>query len=770
MIQCWQNSEMLRTEFDAWSQQAQQLTQMAVTFGGDVAGDLITKMEHVRSLAVSLLQVLGTLSVDSDDDAAETNELRLRELCDAVLALLDASDNHQSALTNVFPSFMRSFGVCQPPIFAMLRDELRQSTQQSESLLKLADKHCGPMASKLARNVRLAHSRIGRVVDVFEELHDLARLKPDIGASAGRDATTDSEDVLLHASPSRELQHRLDMANRSFRRGNFSLADRLYSDALSVDPNCRTGLLQRGRTRIALEQLELAVVDFTRLLDIDPTDSVAVKLRGDVYSLLEQYELALADYDLACNLSPESFVARYNRAVVYRQSGDHKRARKEFVRLAEQQPKSASIPLNLGLIWIAEGSFEAARGCFQRALALQPNCAEARDWLAKLDAEESPPSHEISTPPRRQSASAVTPQKVSTDRVDVSKERLAAEKVTSLPMRELRSSEDASSKAASSQDQSDDRKQPNQSLPAGDDLALSFLLSDLREEQDESSQRPTATPRATATEVERTSNSQVDIPTAEVISQPSTKPSFTKPVDAPSSPQPNSRQHDWSGEGLSAEDSTKLELSCPKCDALCFMSWNKLKPGKVLQCPQCETHLTLGPSGHLMELVKSKQGQWTAVKPKRADWNWPSMKVMAAIVACIILVALPLIWPSRSTEAVVNDPALPTELEPRASAFAVAWLKGDFRTLRRLTPESHASSLYLWCMEHPTPIKKVTMTLERDLVLKVVIQKSSDETARVTVHMEGIPTVAGATKTNLDLLWKQDGEVWVFQPFSQIAL
>jgi tetratricopeptide (TPR) repeat protein len=206
-------------------------------------------------------------------------------------------------------------------------------------------------------------------------------------------------------------------------------------------------------------------------------------------------------------------------------------------------------------------------------------------------------------------------------------------------------------------------------------------------------------------------------------------------------------------------DRFSLEFTCPGCGDISKVRWNRLQRGKVLSCPSCRRTFAAGGDGRLTEVFKTRAGRWKTTRrlPRAAMY-----RLIGGVVAACVVGAL--LWPGL-TSSPREDDGLPLQLEPRARTFALAWLKGDVRTMRRLTPADQASQLFVWCMDNPPPTSRNPGDLERQVHVTVTILPSmSDSMARVEIHIDGLEVSRGRARSSLMLSWRQDGETWVFQP------
>jgi tetratricopeptide (TPR) repeat protein len=198
-------------------------------------------------------------------------------------------------------------------------------------------------------------------------------------------------------------------------RGRSVEAERLYLNALAVEPNNPTALnllgvlrAQAGRRdegqelilaairadpgfagahlnlAILLEELGRpadALKGYSRALELKPELAAARFSRGNVLNQLERHEEALADYDwlLARGLADAALLN--NRGSVLRALGRADDALASFGRAAEAAPGNAAIWKNHGNLLREQDRYAEALASYDRALALDPDDAESWDHL-----------------------------------------------------------------------------------------------------------------------------------------------------------------------------------------------------------------------------------------------------------------------------------------------------------------------------------------------------------------------------------------------------
>lgn len=765
--ECCQQTSTLRAELKQWEERSHQLIQLAALYGGNGSSDLVASLEHARLQATHVISSLDDLrrATDTETDLSAANlhassksspakssyeavdlhlpENHLRGFCDAVIELTKAGPEGKSVLSQTLPSLVRMFRACDPTTFDSLRDELHASETRSDKLLQLATQYCGTVASELQQNVKRSQARVNRVIDSFEALHvasDLMSAPPAlavipqpmrIGPGTNRDGA--ASQAVTDQTRARG-QSFFQMAGRSYQRRDYEMADRLYSEALRFDSTLRLAYVHRGRIRLAGRKFEHAITDFSSALQIDPNDCSTLRWRGDALALCERFAEAIADYDRALLLFPNRYLVRYNRAVVLRQAGDLDQAKSEFEQLVKLRPQQAPLYLNQGLICLSQGECEAAVEFFLTALRYQPNCQEAIDRLAELGIAPSQPKV------AEKQIAPVVPKRISEPNTSGIDDRTTNTQELELSVTTPVHSEEDSE----------------------DELAMSFLdtalpLSD-KDESEESSRRPTAALPDLSIESREPVKKPVPVESAPSRRE-GVAPFLDISVGAPSLSQDRS---------LSLTG--KFEARCPCCDAISFIALDKLQMGKVLTCPHCDRFFTSEPSGRMVE-VKKTRGKWKVVQRRStADWPWSPTQIAGVVGVAVLLLSLFFFIPPRAAELAANDQVLPKDLEPRAKMFTVAWLKGDIRTMRRLTGDSRGSDLFMWCMENPTPLTSVPPTLERDLQMKVEITKSVPPTTQLKIRLDGLQPTRGSGSSELVLAWEQEDETWVFQPFVTLEM
>ena len=214
---------------------------------------------------------------------------------------------------------------------------------------------------------------------------------------------------------------------------------------------------------------------------------------------------------------------------------------------------------------------------------------------------------------------------------------------------------------------------------------------------------------------------------------------------------------------------TMMEIRCPGCDGMNHIRWERLQRGKVFNCHCCSRHFAVQSDGGLVRVSQNRKGEWVEHADKFNIRDlWQDRRILSGIGAAAAVMILMFFSPMfRSVEDVSfirEDLGYPQELEPRAKMFTIAWMKGDYRTMRQLTNALQSRELFVWTMDNPMPVVSSPATLERDAKFDVAIVKANHPNARLQVRIEGVQIAQGNSRSELFQEWKQESGRWMFQP------
>ena len=156
----------------------------------------------------------------------------------------------------------------------------------------------------------------------------------------------------------------------------FDTAVKDLSARIEKSPSAENHLL-RGIARMAHQQYNEAISDFTASLSQRPKDAGALNNRGQAHYLKKDYDNAIKDFDAAIKADPQHFVAMNNRALCRIAKEQFKRATSDLnaaIKINKEYPEALN---NRGVVNSRRGQFEQAIADFTAALKIDESYAEA---------------------------------------------------------------------------------------------------------------------------------------------------------------------------------------------------------------------------------------------------------------------------------------------------------------------------------------------------------------------------------------------------------
>jgi lipoprotein NlpI len=131
-------------------------------------------------------------------------------------------------------------------------------------------------------------------------------------------------------------------------------------------------LSHRGRAKLAQDDWEGAIVDFTRAIALNPSYAEAYDGRGLAKIAQGNWDAAIADLDRAIALNPSYAQAYNSRGLAKRAKSDWNRAIADFDRAIALNPNNAQAFNNRGIANEASGEFDRARSDYTKCISLEP--------------------------------------------------------------------------------------------------------------------------------------------------------------------------------------------------------------------------------------------------------------------------------------------------------------------------------------------------------------------------------------------------------------
>jgi len=195
------------------------------------------------------------------------------------------------------------------------------------------------------------------------------------------------------------LDEVLAAAVQFHQRGNFAEAERLYREALVVDPQSVMALGNLGALFQAQKRLDEAIVCYKRVLELQLNHAQAHCNLGSIYKDQRQYERAVECYQLALQCNPALPEAHFNLGVIRQQQRDLPEAGECYRRAIFGKPDYAQAQNNLGTVYRFENKLAQAMQCYEAALGSRPDFADAHRnrallWLLLGDFKQGWPEFE----------------------------------------------------------------------------------------------------------------------------------------------------------------------------------------------------------------------------------------------------------------------------------------------------------------------------------------------------------------------------------------
>jgi protein O-GlcNAc transferase len=160
-------------------------------------------------------------------------------------------------------------------------------------------------------------------------------------------------------------------------RGRYEEADRLISQALTINPQSAEGHLNHGNVLKALNQLAEALASYDRAVALRPDYAEAFNNRGTALHDLKRHEEALASYEKALALKLDYAEALINRGNALQDLERHEEALASYDRVLALYPDHVEALNNRGNALIDLKRHEEAVASYDRALSINPDHAEA---------------------------------------------------------------------------------------------------------------------------------------------------------------------------------------------------------------------------------------------------------------------------------------------------------------------------------------------------------------------------------------------------------
>jgi tetratricopeptide (TPR) repeat protein len=150
----------------------------------------------------------------------------------------------------------------------------------------------------------------------------------------------------------------------------YAEALRDFDKAISMYPQYKDALYNRGTSRAEIGDKEGAIVDFTAAISLQPDFQLAWYNRGNSYAMLGKMEEAEKDYLEAVKLNPKYPEAWTNLGNVYGMRKESAKAEAAYTHSIQLQPDNAQAFNNRALSRVALGNTAGAIADFEAAILI----------------------------------------------------------------------------------------------------------------------------------------------------------------------------------------------------------------------------------------------------------------------------------------------------------------------------------------------------------------------------------------------------------------
>ncbi|MGZ5602068.1 MAG: tetratricopeptide repeat protein [Methylobacter sp.] len=159
-------------------------------------------------------------------------------------------------------------------------------------------------------------------------------------------------------------------------RNNFNVAADLFDQALNINPNSLSVLINRGNVLYDLQRYGEALKSYECALNVDPNNADVLINRGNILNDLNLHEEALKSYDQALKIKPDYAEAFNNRGNALRGLNRNEEALESYGLALKINPDYADALNNLGNALYDLERYEEALKSYDHALKIKPEYAE----------------------------------------------------------------------------------------------------------------------------------------------------------------------------------------------------------------------------------------------------------------------------------------------------------------------------------------------------------------------------------------------------------
>lgn len=160
---------------------------------------------------------------------------------------------------------------------------------------------------------------------------------------------------------------KLREGNKYRDEGNHKQAEKLFTEAIDLNPDNALAWHNRGWAYIEQKRYKQALTDFNKASELRPNSELPYFGRGWVYNQRKEYAAAIKEYDKVIELNPKYAIAWNNRGAAKSWLNHMREAIADYDKAIELNPRYAKAYENRGKAYGALGNNEQSAADLQKA-------------------------------------------------------------------------------------------------------------------------------------------------------------------------------------------------------------------------------------------------------------------------------------------------------------------------------------------------------------------------------------------------------------------
>lgn len=168
------------------------------------------------------------------------------------------------------------------------------------------------------------------------------------------------------------IQSLISKALKNHNNKNYSDAEKLYKNILSISPNNVNCINYLGTLFAQTNRIQLAHEEFLKALKIDPNNHFVNNNLGNILFEQGKYEKAIAHYLKAVKIQPDFVDANLNLGIISRNQGDTQKSLNYLKKVIQIQPKNIKALTIIAAIFREERKFKESFNCYKKIFEIEP--------------------------------------------------------------------------------------------------------------------------------------------------------------------------------------------------------------------------------------------------------------------------------------------------------------------------------------------------------------------------------------------------------------